>query len=125
MLAQSLMNKSKPEDLFNLSSPGKYFCIAIALAHPISRGHLHIRSADPADMLMIDLKYLVHPLDLEICSHYVRFINGIATTELFSNFLKPNGMRLPEWASTETFEVAKRLVKDHSMSNSTHARLAP
>ena len=45
------------------------------------------------------------------------FANTIAMTKLFSNFLKPNGLRISGWASAKTLEGAKKLVKDVSMSN--------
>lgn len=38
--------------------PGKFVTIAVLLANPISRGSVHIRSADPADAPTVDPNYL-------------------------------------------------------------------
>ncbi|KAK3376179.1 hypothetical protein B0T24DRAFT_216216 [Lasiosphaeria ovina] len=55
----------------------KYFTIAVLLAHPLSRGSVHIGSASASDpRLAIDPKYLTHKLDVEVLARHVRFADA-------------------------------------------------
>ncbi|KAF2839018.1 GMC oxidoreductase [Patellaria atrata CBS 101060] len=72
--------------------PGNYVTIAVSLLHPLSRGTVHIQSADPSEPPAIDPQYLAHPLDVEVLARHVRYIETIASTPPFSNLLKPLGV---------------------------------
>ena len=76
-------------------APGDHYSIAVLLSHPLSRGHVHITSADPsnvstADGIEVDPRYLSHPLDIEVLAHHLRFIEqSMGRTEPFAGRLKP------------------------------------
>ncbi|KAI9147162.1 L-sorbose 1-dehydrogenase [Paramyrothecium foliicola] len=48
-----------------------YIRVGLLLAHPLSRGSVHIEGAGPDKKLAIDLGYLSHPLDLEVMARHV------------------------------------------------------
>ena len=73
--------------------PGKHVSIGAVLCQPLSRGSVHITSADPSKHPIIDPKYLSHPLDLEILARHIRYIDTIATTQPFQSLLEPLGRR--------------------------------
>jgi choline dehydrogenase len=72
-------------------SPGNFITIDISIERPYSRGRVHISSKDPAVAPKIDPNYLSHPLDLEIFRNGLFFVQDLAKTEPFSNFLKDDG----------------------------------
>ncbi|KAI9679925.1 MAG: hypothetical protein M1817_004940 [Caeruleum heppii] len=61
------------------------------VAHPLSRGFVHIKSADPNDDPEFDPRYLSHPLDYEMLKDAVLFNMNISTTAPMSTLLKGNG----------------------------------
>lgn len=93
--------------------PENYFTIAVLLAHPLSRGSVHISSASPSAPVRIDPRYLSHSLDLEVIAHHVRFIeNRIIHAEPLKGLLKSGGKRSTGApASLEEIEVAKDYVR--------------
>lgn len=92
-----------------------YFSLALLLAHPLSRGSVHITSATGYDeQPEIDPRYLSHPLDLEVLARHLRFLQTIATEKPLSNHLKPEGKRNPGAPSAQeiqSLETAKEYVK--------------
>ncbi|KAI1390108.1 glucose-methanol-choline oxidoreductase-like protein [Hypoxylon trugodes] len=74
-------------------SSGNFLTIVAAILFPLSRGSVHIASANPADEPIIDPRYLEHPLDLDILARFVRYLDTIVHTEPLSRYLKPNGRR--------------------------------
>ncbi|KAI1266507.1 glucose-methanol-choline oxidoreductase-like protein [Xylariaceae sp. FL1019] len=73
--------------------PGKYYSVAVCLLQPLSRGCVHIRSADPFDPARVDPRYLIHPTDLEVFARHMTYISTIVATAPLSNLLKANGRR--------------------------------
>ena len=66
--------------------PGKkYKTIMTCSMHPISRGTVHIQSADPLSPPAIDPAYLKSPIDLEIMVNALKFVRKIAETEPLSS----------------------------------------
>ncbi|KAI1860417.1 hypothetical protein JX265_009816 [Neoarthrinium moseri] len=73
-----------------------YFTLTVLLAHPLSRGSVHVtHSSTDASSLAIDPKYLTHPLDLEILARHVQFADKIANSEPLVSHLKLDGKRNP------------------------------
>ncbi|KAI1076640.1 hypothetical protein F5B20DRAFT_593906 [Whalleya microplaca] len=99
------------------SSTGNFFTICAALLFPLSRGSVHINSANPEDKPTIDPRYLEHPLDLEVLARHLRYIDTIVRTEPLSRYLKPNGRR-SNGAPTDLndLEEAKQYVKKAALS---------
>ena len=54
-------------------------------------GSVHIMSKDPTVAPLIDPNYLSHPLDVEVFSDGVLFMQEFATREPFASFLKDGG----------------------------------
>ncbi|KAI1134208.1 oxidoreductase [Hypoxylon sp. FL0543] len=71
---------------------GKYLTMAAILAHPLSRGSVHIGSRDAATAPIIDPKYLSNPVDVEILTQHLVYLQDIANSpplnELFKQPLK-------------------------------------
>jgi choline dehydrogenase-like flavoprotein len=82
--------------LFNPSAAGAYITLTAHIARPYSRGHVHIRSADPLDQPCIDPCYLSHPLDREILARHFRYLQTIARTEPLASKLATNGRTIPD-----------------------------
>lgn len=62
-------------------SPGKkYQTLMAANLHPLSRGSVHVTSADPFVQPAIDPAYTSNPLDLALLVKAVRFVRKLAAT---------------------------------------------
>ena len=87
---------------------GNYTTICALLSYPLSRGSVHIRSASIKDKPTIDPNFLNHPMDLEVFAYHLQFLESLSTTEPLKSLLKPQGLRIPEWAPTRPdLEAAK------------------
>ena len=61
------------------------------LEHPLSRGSVHLVSADPTVYPAIDPNYLSHPLDLFVLSQAMLHLQQVARTAPLSTHLKDDG----------------------------------
>ena len=87
---------------------GNYITICALLSYPLSRGSVHIRSASIKDKPTIDPNFLNHPMDLEVFAYHLQFLESLSTTEPLKSLLKPQGLRIPDWAPTRpNLEAAK------------------
>lgn len=69
--------------------PGKrYASLMCAIMHPLSRGSVHITSADPLAPPAIDPNYFGNDVDLDIMAHIVGFALKIYKTEPLSTHVK-------------------------------------
>ncbi|KAF8890365.1 hypothetical protein BD779DRAFT_1438457 [Infundibulicybe gibba] len=57
-----------------------YHSVIVILLHPISRGSVHIASADPFAHPAIDPNYLSNPVELDLMVHAVKFAQKIMMT---------------------------------------------
>jgi choline dehydrogenase-like flavoprotein len=110
---------STPDGWMAPTPPGEdsYFTLSILLAHPLSRGSVHITSpsSDPS-FLAIDPKYFDHPLDLEVMARHVQFAEKIAASEPLASIIKPSGKRNPTAPpSFSDLDVAKTYLRDTAM----------
>lgn len=106
-----------PKEVFGINKPENYISMLPQLAHPLSRGSVHITSTDPDVYPEIKPNFLAHPLDAEIMGRHMMQVETIARTPPLSGLLKPNGMRIPEGSDAHTLESAIELVKAGGMSN--------
>lgn len=72
-------------------SPGNFITLYVSVSRPYSRGSVHITSKDPTVPPIIDPNYLSHPLDVELFSDGVLFLQYLATKEPFASLLKDGG----------------------------------
>ena len=115
--SQIHFNASLQKDIYAITDPGNYLSFLVALAHPYSRGTVHIASASPADPPKIDPRYLSHPLDQEILARHMRYIPTIAKTQPLASLIKDGGKRLPEGMDISTLEAAKEHIKRNLITN--------
>jgi len=113
------------KDIFAISDPGNFMIILAALTSPLSRGSVHIASADPLAKPAIDPQYLAHPLDVEVYARHMRYIPTIAATAPLKDLLKVGGKRLPAKQDLSTVEAAKDHVSRHVISNNHAASTCP
>ncbi|CAJ2500716.1 Uu.00g035690.m01.CDS01 [Anthostomella pinea] len=94
------------------ASEDSYITVVLMLAHPLSRGSVHVVGAAAEQTLAIDLGYFSHPLDLEVMARHLQFIEqGLTVAEPLAKWLKPNGKRTvgaPEAGAFKDLEVAKK-----------------
>ena len=88
-------------------------CITLfaSLSHPLSRGSVHIASANPADKPDVDPQYFTHPLDVEIVARHLQYLDVIAATEPLASLLKKNGRRIPTDVDLKSLDAAKQLTE--------------
>jgi choline dehydrogenase len=72
-------------------SSGNFITLYVSVSRPYSRGSVHITSKDPTIPPIIDPNYLSHPLDVELFSDGVLFLQTLATKEPFASLLKDGG----------------------------------
>lgn len=91
-------------------APGKHVSVAIELSHPLSRGSTHITSGDAAQYaptsegVVVDCRYLSHPLDLDVLARQVRFTEDIMTrAEPLASYLKPYTKRFTDLDTAKDF----------------------
>lgn len=99
------------------SEAGSYITVNGMLAHPFSRGSVHITSPSIHDKPKIDFKYYSHPLDAEVHAHHLQFYKKLAATEPLASFLKPGGKILPLGHSTDTIPETAELIRNVSQTN--------
>jgi len=110
------MQHNIAKDMFAPTDSGKYLSLLAVLAHPLSRGGVHCMSADPNNSPNIDPKYYSHPLDEELMARQIRLVQTVVETEPFKSLVKPGGRRIPEWASFDSLEETKKLMRYSCMS---------
>lgn len=67
--------------------PGTYLTLAGILAHPLSRGSVHIRSGDVSDAPEIDPKFLSNPVDIEVFAQHMLYLQSLASSAPLSELL--------------------------------------
>jgi choline dehydrogenase-like flavoprotein len=68
--------------------PGKFLTIGAMLAHPLSRGSVHIQSNNPLTDPTIDPRYLSHPLDKEVLARHLLHIETLAESAPLARLLQ-------------------------------------
>ncbi|KAI1445442.1 GMC oxidoreductase-domain-containing protein [Annulohypoxylon stygium] len=100
-------------------SEESYITIVVFLAHPLSRGSVHLVGSGADQKLVIDPKFLSHPLDLEIMARHIQFIDQkLVTAGPMAQCVKPGGKRAegaPEAGALKDFEVAKKFIKERAV----------
>lgn len=55
---------------------GSFYTFGLSLAHPLSRGSVHITGPTSVD---IDPQYFSHPLDMDVFAHHLRYLTTVLT----------------------------------------------
>ncbi|KAH8649870.1 hypothetical protein BX600DRAFT_387997 [Xylariales sp. PMI_506] len=104
-------------EIITPSRPENYLTIMTILNNPLSRGSVHIASADVAQKPLWDPKFMSEPLDLECLARNVQFVERIIETEPFKSVLKPGGKRSPQIiADGDDLENAREVVRQAQIS---------
>lgn len=70
--------------------PGQHFSVTSILAHPLSRGSVHISDASPVGGVALDPRFLTHPLDTEVLARSLRYTEEqIVKAEPLAKHLRP------------------------------------
>lgn len=104
------------KDIFGMSHPGNFISIVSLLSHPLSRGSVHVSSADPAAAPAIDSGILRHPADVELQARHSIWMEKITETEAMAQLLKPGGQRLHAPDKVAELEKAQDLCKELVLS---------
>lgn len=108
---------SLQKDIYAITDAANYASFLVALAHPYSRGTVHITSTSISDPPCIDPRYLSNPMDLEILARHVRYTPTIAGTQPLASLIKEGGKCLPEGMDLSTLDAAKEHVKRNLITN--------
>lgn len=104
------------KDIFGMSHPGNFISIVSLLSHPLSRGSVHLSSADPAVAPVIDSGILRHPADLELQARHSIWMEKIPETEAMAPLLKPGGQRLHTSGKAAELQKVQDLCKELVLS---------
>ncbi|KAL3478513.1 hypothetical protein BJX99DRAFT_269189 [Aspergillus californicus] len=105
-----------PRDIFGMSHPGFFISIVSLLSYPLSRGSVHLPSADPAAAPVIDSGILRHPVDLELQARHSMWMEKLTETEAMSPLLKNGGERLHTPEKLTDVQKAEELCKELVLS---------
>lgn len=98
------------------SRPENYITVMTILNHPFSRGSVHITSRDPSKLPTWDPAYNSNPLDLELLSRAVQFVERIVDPSTpFGAVLKEGGKRVPDFRGDD-LERAREIVRQRQIS---------
>lgn len=99
-------------------APEDYLSLNAMLAHPFSRGSVHIRSPSPAQKPAVDFAYLTHPLDIELLARHMLDLERLLSHEPLASLVKKDGKRLPaSFPRITTVEDAKRMIRACAHTN--------
>lgn len=99
-------------------APGNYMTIVAMLAHPFSRGSVHIATPNSSKPPVIDCGYLIHQLDSEILARHVSQIERLVSQPTFRSIIRPNGRWLPSGlGSTTSLSEIKDKIRDYGATN--------
>ncbi|KAF7173986.1 hypothetical protein CNMCM5623_006253 [Aspergillus felis] len=104
------------KDLLSMSHPGCFITVGCALSYPLSRGSVHLQSADTKAAPAIDYGILRHPADLELHARHSIWTETLAETEPMASLLKKEGARLHTPERLTNVERAKELCKELVLS---------
>ncbi|KAJ5773092.1 hypothetical protein N7457_007988 [Penicillium paradoxum] len=93
--------------------PGNMVILGVIASFPFSRGHCHIKSADPNDMSTIDGQYFSHDLDIEILARHVQTLHHLTKDPALQEFLQPS-------TALTDLETIKTQLREETASSCHH-----
>ena len=116
-LAQAnLHNDETAKDYLQNLQPGSFISLGALQAPVFSRGRSHVVSNKYSDAPEIDPRYLSHPLDLEIFTRHVRFLERLARSPPLTDYIRPDGKRNHSTAHVEDLDAARDYVRTTALS---------
>lgn len=104
------------KEIYGLRHPGYFISLTAILSYPLSRGSVHLQSADPHAAPRIDNGILRHPADLELLSRHAMWMDKIPETEPLASLLKKGGKRLHTPERVTDLNKTQDLVKELAIS---------
>lgn len=99
------------------TEPTNWITINAMLAHPFSRGNVHITSSSPAQKPRIICNYYTHPLDLEVHARIIKALQKVAATPPLNKYLKVGGRRSPDLGPDASLEEIKGFLRRYANTN--------
>lgn len=116
VLGQQVLPVDPESDSPKGAVPGNFITIGVLLSQPLSRGSVHITSADPSARPTIDPNYLSNPVDAEVFARHMSHIDTIARSSPFSKLLKQPLTRRDPASNLTDIEAAKRYIRTSAIS---------
>lgn len=106
------------QEMHSPSHPENFISISAGLP-PLSCGSVHVASSNVEALPIIDPAYLPHPLDLELLSRGLQFVNDVLINQdATKEVVRPNGRRLPNCATeVSKLATAKRVARERLWTN--------
>ncbi|KAL2841137.1 hypothetical protein BJY01DRAFT_249671 [Aspergillus pseudoustus] len=105
-----------PRDIFRKKHPGNFISILSTLAHPLSRGSVHINTPNPWAPSVIDHGILGDPVDLELHARHSMWTDKLVETPAMTSVLKNSGARLHSSKRVTEVHKAGSLCKKVALS---------
>lgn len=93
---------------------GKCITFCAMLSHPLSKGHVHIRSPSANTKPAVTFNYYTHPLDLEAHSRHLLALQTLAKEPAFKGIIKADGARYPPEFD---LDAAKKYLQETATTN--------
>ncbi|KAK4543053.1 hypothetical protein LTR36_005830 [Oleoguttula mirabilis] len=99
------------------AQPTNWITLFAMLAHPLSRGSVHITSRSPSHKPRIIGNYYSHPLDLEVHARILKAFERLVSTPPLSKWLKVGGKRMPNLGPDASLEDIKASLRQYAGTN--------
>jgi choline dehydrogenase-like flavoprotein len=101
---QTHTQRLRTSGIVNITEPEIYVSFLTQVAHPFSRGNIHVKTSDPGDHPTITPKYLSHSLDAEIMARHIMHMEQLATTAPLSDFSSPTAAACPTVTTVKLYK---------------------
>lgn len=108
---------ANPKDITKAIMPGNFITIGVCLLQPMSKGTVHLSSANPQQESSIDPQYLSKELDVEIFARHLQYLRTLVKTEPLASLLKPDGKRSSPDIDLKDLDAVKEFVRTTAISN--------
>lgn len=108
---------ANPQDITKAIMPGDFITIGVCLLQPISKGSVHLTSANPQHKPSIDPQYLIKGIDVEIFARHLQYLPTLVQTQPLASLLKPNGKRSSPDTDLKDLDAVKEFVQNTAISN--------
>jgi choline dehydrogenase-like flavoprotein len=97
--------------------PGNFITMGVCLLQPMSKGAVHLTSANPKRNPSVDPQYLSKELDVEVFARHLQYLQTLVKTQPLASFLKPDGKRSSPDIDLQDLDAVKEFVRTTAISN--------
>ncbi len=109
--------EANPKDITKAIMHGNFITMGVCLLQPMSKGAVHLTSANPKQNPSVDPQYLSKELDVEIFARHLRYLQTLVKTQPLASFLKPDGKRSSPDTDLKDLDAVKEFVRTTAISN--------